>query len=140
MSKKEILALIDSSNYLARELREYVDDYVKWVQGSVPEEFYNNFGVGVVTSRDGQIVYGFTAATEEDYSACYLSTSINDYLLGGNFNARVLASSNSDIHNFADEIKFYITEGLKRILASNKAKEKILASKVELNINNNEIN
>jgi len=133
MKKKEILALIDSSYYLARELREYVDDYVKWVEGSVPEEFYNDFGVGVVTSRDGQIVYGFTDAAEDNFGEHYLSTSINDYFLGGDFNARVLASSNSDIHNFAGEIKSYIIEGLKRIEVSNKAKEKILASKVELN-------
>lgn len=131
MNNVEAKKIIETNVNITDSVREYVSEYIEWVENNIPSEFRAEFGVGkAATHRQFGSHYGFSSCDSEGYGQIYRSPSRQSYYIANDFDCRVLGSTNFQVKDFAKNIPTYLKDGLEFMQKQNEQLSEILSTKV----------
>lgn len=131
MNNVEAKKIIETNVSITDSAREYINDYIEWVENNIPSEFRNAFGVGRAGSHHQfGTHYGFWADDPNEGYGRYVSASRNSYYIANDFNCRVSGSTNNEVKCFVKSIPTYLKEGFELMQKQNEELSEILSSKV----------
>jgi len=121
MEAKKAMKVIDLNIQANQKLSGIIDEYIGFVDSNVPNEFWNEFGIGIATTHSQFAdVVGFEVYKGGRTMYCCTGSG---YHYGGDFNCWVEGSDFLEMLDFAKRIPDLIEGGLETMAANTKKSE-----------------